>query len=98
VENQTETAAEAETPIGAVRAKMRAMTVKPSYATGSAEIMLMAVYEKEGPNRKWALATPMGQLTMTIDNPRAAAFFEQGRTYYIDIVECPDEEQNLAPG
>lgn len=92
METKDESAAKVEGP-DSVRAKMRAMTVKPSHSPESAEIMLMAVFEKDGPNAQWARYTPCGQVLLTIDNPPAARFFKQGRLYYVDFVECPEEEQ-----
>jgi len=36
-------------------------------------------------NRRFAKATPSGTLEMTVDNPPAQAFFELGKTYYLDF-------------
>lgn len=55
---------------------------------GSEAIKLMAVASGNGaddPNAKWAAATPAGELTMTIDNPRAWGFFDPGEDYIVEI-------------
>ena len=36
-------------------------------------------------NKRYAKATPSGQLEMTVDNPPAQAFFELGKSYYLDF-------------
>lgn len=43
-----------------------------------------AVYEADKPeDQRYAKATPVGKLTMTVDNP--AVVFEPGRSYFLDI-------------
>jgi len=36
-------------------------------------------------NKRYAKATPNGTLEMTVDNPPAQAFFELGKSYYLDF-------------
>ena len=39
-------------------------------------------------NRRYSKATPTGTLEMTVDNPPAQAFFEIGKTYYLDFTKA----------
>ena len=47
-------------------------------------------------NEQWASATPSGEITMTIGNPKAAAWFESmlGKDVAISFEERPDDELN----
>lgn len=40
-------------------------------------------------NKKFAKYTPSGTLRMIVDNPPAQAFFELGKSYYLDFTEVP---------
>jgi hypothetical protein len=45
----------------------------------------MAVYDADQPDdQRYAKYTPVGELTMTVDNPVVS--FEPGRQYYLDFV------------
>lgn len=39
-------------------------------------------------DKRFAKATPSGELSMQVDNPPAAAFFELGKTYYLDFTKA----------
>lgn len=51
------------------------------------DVKLSPVYsdDPESENKKFWDATPSGELTMRINNPAAADFFELGREYYLDF-------------
>jgi hypothetical protein len=53
----------------------------------SRTIVLKPVYSDDPTheNKQFWDATPSGELTMTIQNPRAAAFFVAGQEYYLDF-------------
>jgi len=40
-------------------------------------------------DRRFAKASPSGELKIYIDNPSAQKFFEVGKTYYFDASVCP---------
>ena len=45
-----------------------------------------AVYDQTTEeNKRYSKATPSGRLEMTVDNPPAQAFFELGKSYYLDF-------------
>ena len=54
------------------------------------EVHLSAVFDTEGSNRAWAVASPSGDLKMTIENPEAQKYFVPGNSYYLDISEADD--------
>lgn len=39
-------------------------------------------------NRRYAKATPSGQIVMTVDNPPASDFLALGKTFYVDFSEA----------
>jgi len=52
----------------------------------SREYEFSAVYDDGTPeNQRYAKATPVGRLTITVDNP--AVVFDPGKDYYLDLVE-----------
>lgn len=70
-----------------VRAKFFVKKVE-YYAENSRQVVLAAVYSQD-PNHENKMfwdATPSGEITMVINNPRAGAFFQPGQEYYIDFV------------
>jgi len=81
------------TPEGAVLvAKMQAMNPMqwPPDASGRSQenVQLFPVYsdDPESTNRAWAVATPSGNLQLTISNPHAQGRIKQGQEYYVFIV------------
>jgi hypothetical protein len=67
--------------------------VRRAYDTQAMSVTLQAV--GRGPeNAEWAAATPVGQLTMTIKNSKAAEFFEPllGKDVQLLISEAPAAE------
>ena len=50
-------------------------------------IKLSALWDPNGPNRDWAVASPAGSLELTIDNPGAMGYVKAGRHYRITIEE-----------
>lgn len=73
----------------ALRAKFRCYDViSTSDVHGdkySESVKLHAVTDETEDNKSWAKATPAGQLSMTIDNPKAFESFRQGDEYYLTI-------------
>lgn len=52
------------------------------------QVELSAVVSDENlENQDFNEATPNGQLSMQIDNPKAVGFFEVGKEYYLDFTE-----------
>lgn len=51
------------------------------------QVTLNAVYttDPNDPNREWALASPSGQLTLTIANPEAMGYVQAGGQYRVTI-------------
>lgn len=55
------------------------------------EVELHAVYASEtnAEDNQFSSATPNGHLTMTISNPNAIGFLQEGKSYYLDFTEAP---------
>jgi hypothetical protein len=73
-----------------VRTKFRVVGVVPFegfYQNGPAQgkhVTLNPVYQG-GTNASWAEATPCGQISLTINNPEAAALFVEGVDLFVDF-------------
>jgi hypothetical protein len=71
-----------------VRAKFICQSIKV-YAYGAREMRLIAAYDDVTPeNQRFSKDTPSGTLTITVDNPSAAAFFIPGQAYYLDLTKA----------
>lgn len=71
-----------------VRAKFTCQSVT-NYG-GSVSADLMAIYSSTGENKDFTDSTPSGALKISIIKDRpAAAFFEPGKSYYLDFSEAP---------
>lgn len=72
-----------------VRAKFRCMNVeqKPNGNPDQVyiEVRFIPVWEQDGVNKQWSMATPSGELKMAITNPAATDWFEMGKEYFLDI-------------
>ena len=74
-----------------VRATLRLTTVTTTQWGATPEqstkrLRFEASYDKSIPeDQKFSLA---GHCDMQVDNPAALAFFEAGKVYYMDFVEC----------
>ncbi len=72
-----------------LRAKFRVWEVAelkgPKGQVISQRIKLSAVYSNTEENKKWAMATPSGQIEITIDNPLAYNILNYGDEVYIDF-------------
>lgn len=67
-----------------VRAKFVVQNVTPQ-GSGK-QIKLAAQYDTSIPeDQRFSTATPWGELTMLVDNPKAADQFEIGKAYYLDF-------------
>lgn len=66
-----------------VRAKMTVTKISDN------RLHMSCVYDPElkAEDRSFMEATPWGELTMGIDNPRALTEFEVGKTYYVDFTK-----------
>lgn len=74
-----------------ITAKMRCWDV-PAKQGNTEQIELSAVTDNTGINKKWAAATPSGQLRLGIDNPSAQGFFQKDKEYIITIREAKPGE------
>ncbi|MCL6605648.1 MAG: hypothetical protein K6T94_22520 [Paenibacillus sp.] len=54
-------------------------------ATPSVKIVMQPVYGTSEENKAFFQATPSGKLELCTVNPKAAAEFEVGKSYYIDF-------------
>ena len=70
-----------------VRAKFTVVETRQHANTaGATTIVLRPQYDTSvEEDKRFAKYTPSGELTMYVDNPPAQAFFELGKTYYIDF-------------
>lgn len=67
-----------------VRAKMRCEAKSGDEASGYS-ILLRPVAGGSPENDEFYRWTPAGELSLTTVNPGAAAEFEEGREYYVDL-------------
>lgn len=59
---------------------------------GSEKVGLNAVYSQDGPNKKWAQATPSGSMELQISNPDAIGAVKLGQHYLVYLVPCGEGE------
>lgn len=54
------------------------------------EVTLHAVYSSANneEDNQFSEATPTGQLLMTVSNPKAKGFLQEGKSYYLDFTEA----------
>lgn len=76
--------------IYSVRAKFLVKKVE-FFNENARQVVLHPVYSQDPnhENKTFWDATPSGELTMIINNPRAAEFFEIGQEYYVDFSHPP---------
>ena len=74
-----------------VRGKFKVTKVAAlDWSTTAKEITLGAYYDNSiEEDRKYAQATPSGQITMLVDNPPAAEQLALGKFFYVDFTEVP---------
>lgn len=55
------------------------------------EVELWAVYsgDSNSEDNEFSQATPAGHITMTVSNPTAFGFLQEGKSYYLDFSEAP---------
>lgn len=75
-----------------VRAKFYVEEV--ARTTYGGRVKLRAVSRGED-NKKWASATPSGELSMTIRNELAVEFFDVGEEYYLDFTKAPKGAEGM---
>lgn len=74
------------------RCKVRVLNVIDQHLTDgdkyAENVMIGAVYsdDPESENRQWSLMTPMFNLSMTINNPKAFGSLKAGMEYYVDFI------------
>lgn len=70
-----------------VRGKFQVVKVaQVNWSPTARVISLQAVYDTTTEeNRRYAKATPSGQIEMTVDNPPAAEQLAIGKTFYVDF-------------
>jgi len=61
--------------------------VRPELGLVTERIRLNAVHSTDpgDPNRDWSLASPTGELTLSIQNPEAMGYIKPGREYRVTI-------------
>lgn len=64
------------------------------HADGKLTVQLQAVSDTEAPerNRLW-LGAAKGKMELTITNNEFEQFFKRGRSYGLQIIELPDEDE-----
>lgn len=76
-----------------VRAKFVVEKIITHRSHNGVEVFLSAVMDNTTEeNRRFAKYTPSGELRMVIDNPPAAAFFELGKTCYVDFINAEESK------
>lgn len=75
-----------------VRAKFFCSEIRRTTYGGG--VTLNAVSRGED-NKKWASATPSGEIKMTILNELAVEFFDVGAEYFIDFTPAPKGEEGM---
>lgn len=80
-----------------VRAKFRVVEIREHLHNPKARtVILRPEYDSTiEEDRRFAQATPSGELSMFVDNPAALEQLPVGGYFYIDI--CPVEAQGAAP-
>jgi hypothetical protein len=69
-----------------VRAKFMCQEIHRNHYGQGTTIILRPQYDQSiEEDRRFAKATPSGEVVMHVDNPPAQAFFELGKTYYLDF-------------
>lgn len=65
-----------------------------SYNNGARTLKFNAVSNDGTPeNERFHKYTPYGDVTITVDNPRALEQFEIGKYYYLDFSPVPEPKQ-----
>lgn len=73
-----------------VRAKFKVTSVKSFAEWSGKEITLTPQYDQNiEEDRRYAKATPSGEIRMTVDNPPAADQLALGKFFYVDFNEVP---------
>lgn len=70
-----------------IKARFRCHEI--TVGTSSDKVHLFAVYSSNpaSPNHEWAVASPQGELTLTIANPKARGRFKPGQEYELAFTE-----------
>jgi hypothetical protein len=67
--------------VGTVHRRGVSITLTPQYDPSIEE------------DRRYAQATPSGEITLYVDNPPAIAYFKPGHNFYVDFVDAGDSKQ-----
>lgn len=75
-----------------VRAKFKVVAVtQHHYEINARTIKLEPQYDQSIPeDRRFAQATPTGEMSIYVNNPRAVAELELGKYFYLDFVPVPE--------
>jgi hypothetical protein len=75
-----------------VRAKFQVQQVI-NHVYGGKTVILMPQYDETIPeDRRFAKATPSGEMKLYIDNPPASDYLALGLYFYVDFTEVPKAE------
>jgi len=68
-----------------VRGKFVVQSIE-TFSYGGKTVKFATQYDQTIPeDQRFAQATPNGTISMTVDNPPAAAFFTPGQAFYVDF-------------
>lgn len=77
--------------ITTVRAKMGVQSVEKTTYTELTKFQCVMGGKTCAEDNNFASATPGGKMELSVDNKAAHGFFKPGKSYYIDIIEVPEE-------
>jgi hypothetical protein len=79
-----------------IRAKFTVQFNRVNSSTQVADVVLSPVLATTEENLAFWEATPAGQISLQITNPKAAAQFEVGTDFYIDFTPVTPKEPDTA--
>jgi hypothetical protein len=74
-----------------IRAKFRCTTILKDESGNETVTLHAANGKKDTANAQWAKWTPGGQLSLTINNPKAQGKIVPGKFYFLDFSEASEE-------
>lgn len=75
-----------------VRAKFYVEEIAKTIHGGRVKLRVVSRGED---NKKWASATPVGEISMTIRNELAIEFYDVGDEYFVDFTRAPKGEEGM---
>ena len=73
----------------ATRCKFMCNSVEDFGQTKRVKLSVVYAPDANGEDANFTKATPWGEATLSIDNPKASCQFEPGKYYYADFSEVP---------